>query len=302
MKRAVVDIGTNSTRLYIADVTDRISRIEKHTIITRLGRGVDKDRRLSYDSMMRNLDALKQYKRIAGSMGITEIKGIATSAVRDAENRDEFIETIRETVGMDIKVISGEEEAELGFLGASSELHEGSALVIDIGGGSTEFIYGVEGRIILLDSLDIGAVRMTERYLSSGLISAEAINRAYEFIRGKVRGVIEKIVPYGRPEIVGIGGTITTLAAVDQELKVYDIDRVHGYRLNRDHVESILQKFVGMELEDRKHIYGLQPERADIIPAGTLILKTIMDEMESKHVIVSECDNLDGFMIKTYIV
>lgn len=301
MKRAVVDIGTNSTRLYIADVGKEIKRIEKQTVITRLGKAVDRDRKLSAEAMKRNIEVLLDFKKIARSYSINEIQGIATSAVRDASNREEFLNMVRDKTGIDIYLISGEEEARLGFLGASSVLNGECGIVIDIGGGSTEFIYGEKGRIITSKSVNIGAVRMTERFLNGDSITLDAMDKARAYIRNEISSIVSKISSFGLFPLAGIGGTATTLAAIDQGLLLYDIDKVHHYKLYKENLDSIFQRLSCLSLEERKKIAGLQPERADIIVAGTLILKIIMEEFHSNYITISECDNLDGYLVEKYL-
>lgn len=298
MKKAAVDIGTNSTRLYIADVGERIKRIEKYTEITRLGKDVDREKRLKNAGIQKNIEVLLKYKEIAASYGIKDIIAIATSAVRDASNRDEFVKLIMEKTGIEIKIISGREEAELGFLGASSMLDGGSGTVCDIGGGSTELIFGRGRSVELAESVDIGAVRITERFLNPERVSELEIESAYSYIRKVISPVAERINKNGRFGLVGIGGTATTLAAIDQELQKYEIEKVHGYELGKKNIDAIFNNLKDMSLEEKRNIPGLQRERADIITAGTLILKTVMEEMGSSCIIISEFDNLDGAIMK----
>lgn len=299
MIKAAVDIGTNSTRLYIAEVGREIKRLEKETTITRLGKMVDKDRVLSREGIERTVDVLLGYKKIAEGYGIRDIVAIATSAVRDAANREEFISTVGDRTGIEVKVISGEEEAELGFIGASSVLDEGYKVVCDIGGGSTELIYGEKRKIHMSDSIDVGAVRITERFFNTCTLEKGQIRNAYSFIRNSLQKYTAGIkAEAGDFTLIGIGGTVTTLAAMDQELAVYDIDRVHGYKLNKNSVDYLLQKLISVGLEDRRRMSGLQRERADIIPAGALILKTVMEELARDFIMVSEHDNLDGLILK----
>lgn len=314
MIKAAIDIGTNSTRLYIGRVGKTIERIEKRTTITRLGKDVDSERKLSLQAIEKTVCVLMDYERKAQSYGASEIIAIATSAVRDAENRDEFIGMIKDKTGIDVKVISGDEEARLDFAGAS-QIIGGTGIVIDIGGGSTEIILGNKGKIQFADSIDIGSVRITEKFMNTDNITDDQICLAAQYIKNAIAGAVEKIKGSGYAhsadcrnvggscggsfEIAGIGGTITSLAAVNQGLKVYDIDKVHGYKIYRDNVCSMFDMFARCGIDERKKIRGLQMQRADIIPAGTLILRTIMEELDSEYITVSECDNLDG-MIKCY--
>lgn len=298
MKKAAIDIGTNSTRLYIAEVNGNIKRIEKHTIITRLGSSVDKERILSKDAIERNVKALEEYKKIIDTYCIEDIKAIATSAVRDASNRDEFLKIVKERTSIDVEVISGLKEAELGFKGASSVLEDERGIVIDIGGGSTEFIQGEKGRINVLKSVDIGAVRITEKFLNHSTITSLHLKTAADYIKAAISDTIGDIKKVQMQGFAGIGGTVTTLAAVDLELEVYDFERIHRYKLRKGSVDRVLDRFIKASLEDRKLIPGLQPGRADIITAGTLILKIIMEALNFESITVSECDNLDGLMME----
>jgi exopolyphosphatase/guanosine-5'-triphosphate,3'-diphosphate pyrophosphatase len=299
VKKAAIDIGTNSTRLLIAEINGNIKRIQKLMTITRLGKGVDRYKRLSPESIEKNISTLLKYKRIADDYGIDDIAAIATSAVRDASNRDEFVRTVKEKTGIDVEIISGEEEARLGFIGAISS-SPGPSVVVDIGGGSTEFVAGRNGDIKISRSLDIGAVRITERFLYSEDMDGSSLIRAYEYIKSVARPTVDDIRALGDFRLIGVGGTITTLAAVDLGLVTYDSDKVHGYRLKKESVCSAFKKFLSVNLNDRKRIAGLQPERADIIIAGTLILKIIMEEMDAGSIIVSEQDNLEGLLLKRF--
>lgn len=297
MKRAAIDIGTNSIRLLIADVGEELKRIEKRTTITRLGKGVDSRGLLNCDAILNSIDVLMQYKKAAYDYGIDEINAIATSAVRDAANRQEFIDLVKEKTGISIEVISGEKEAELGFAGASLAVCGRKCTVIDIGGGSTELISGADGSISVSASINAGAVRVTEKFFHSGILDSHSILNACEFIRGLTGGIIETIRALGNREIVGIGGTATTLAAIDMKLSTYDPDKVHKYVLTKDRIDDMFYMLSGMSVEERKKIPGLQPKRADIIPAGALILKTILEDMGSDKITISESDNLEGLLL-----
>jgi Exopolyphosphatase len=298
MIKAAIDIGTNSTRLLVADAGKEIRRIEKTTVITRLGKNVDRDKKLGTEGMEKNIEVLRDFKRTAMSFGCQSITAIATSAVRDASNREEFVKAVRDRVGIDIMVIAGSEEAELGFLGASSVLDDNTGIVCDIGGGSTELIWGAGGRVSMKDSIDIGAVRITERFLNPGRVSGREIEAAALYIREMVLNTKAKIGDGNSNSMAGIGGTATTLAAIDQGLKVYDIDKVHGYKLQKERVDLIFNSLKNMSLEERQNVPGLQRERADIITGGALILKMVMEELSARFITVSECDNLDGAIMK----
>lgn len=298
MLKAAIDIGTNSTRLYVADVNGEIKRVEKHTTVTRLGKMVDSKRMLGEEGIERNVNVLLEYKKIAESYAISNIKAIATSAVRDASNRDEFINAVKGRTGIEVEVISGAREAELGYIGASLVIEKGHGVICDIGGGSTELICGLDGRILFSNSIDIGSVRMTERFMTPDSIEKEQIKNAHDYIKSVTHDTVERVKEVGEFTLAGIGGTVTTIAAIDQELAVYDIDKVHNYKLTRDRVNIIFDRLVRMNIEERIKIRGLQKERADVIPAGTLILKTIMEKLDSSYIIVSERDNLDGILME----
>lgn len=298
MIKAAIDIGTNSTRLYIADAGSKIKRIEKRTVITRLGKGVDSQKRLSRDAIERNVGVLLEYKKIANSYGVDEIKAIATSAVRDASNRETFIKEIKDRTGIDVKVISGNEEAELDFLGASSSAGPGRVVVCDIGGGSCELISGKDGKVEFLDSIDVGAVRMTERFLNNDVCWESQVDAASKYIKEAVFGAVRRIKSTENNILIGIGGTITTLAAIDLELREYDFDKVNGHVLSMGRVNGLFNSLKGMSLLERQNVPGLQKERADIIPAGALILKLIMESLNAGSITASESDNLDGIIIK----
>lgn len=298
MKRAAVDLGTNSARLLVAEVEDKIERIEKITTITRLGQGVDKSRRLSNEAIDRNIDLLLKYKKIAEGYGVYDIKAIATSAVRDAANKDEFVKRVKDAAGIDLDVISGDLEAELGFLGASSIMGGEMCTVIDIGGGSTEFIAGKDGVISKAKSIDIGAVRLTEKFFGPDMPVNVSVSAAHDYIVNMIQEIAKEIKGLRSFMLLGIGGTVTTLAAIDMELSPYDCDRVHRFKLQKSSVDDIFKRLISMSLDERKKLKGLQPERVDIIPAGTLILKTIMEELNIDYITVSEYDNLEGLLLK----
>jgi exopolyphosphatase/guanosine-5'-triphosphate,3'-diphosphate pyrophosphatase len=170
--------------------------------------------------------------------------------------------------------------------------------VIDIGGGSTEFIAGKAGTISKAKSIDIGAVRMTEKFFNPGIPVNDAVAAARDYIVKMIHDIVNDLKAMDSFILEGIGGTVTTLAAIDMELSIYDSARVHGYKLKKSSVDDIFKRLISMSLEERKTLKGLQPERADIIPAGTLILKTIMEELNSEYIVVSEYDNLEGLLMK----
>ncbi|OPX84473.1 MAG: Guanosine-5'-triphosphate,3'-diphosphate pyrophosphatase [Pelotomaculum sp. PtaB.Bin104] len=288
MKRiAAIDIGTNSTRLLVADVSGgSIKPLETRLRNTRLGQGISGGV-LTPAAMERTLDTIDYYQKVAALMGANVVIAAATSAVRDARNRDTFLSMARERLGLNIMVLSGEEEAFLSYQGVLSGLLLDRMLtvVVDVGGGSTELIWHKEGRLAYL-SVNAGALRMTEAGANESQITA---------ILGPALAKVRQSPVNG---LVGVGGTITTLAAVDQGLSVYDPLHIHGYRLTASAVQHIISKLKSMDIEKRKNVPGLQPERADIIVAGVEIVKTIMEGLGQKQMLVSECSILSGLILE----
>ncbi|KJS12139.1 MAG: hypothetical protein VR67_10130 [Peptococcaceae bacterium BRH_c8a] len=280
---AAVDVGSNSVRLLVAEVDDQGKVMPLHTELktTRLGQGITEGR-LIPGTMEKTLAVLEQYISRAGELGAQKIILAATSAVRDAANREEFTQLVRTATGRSLRVLSGEDEARLSYLGVMGGLNDvQNAVVVDIGGGSTEFTWPRDGHVVCI-SVNAGAVRMTEGGYGSG----------------QIRMVIEEAVLAvrrdGYGEVVGVGGTVTTMAAMSLGLRVYDPLRVHGFRLARDTVLRLDQQLHELTLEERKVLPGLQPERADIIPAGARILNRVLQGLGAESVMVSEADILYG--------
>ncbi|MGB9791233.1 MAG: Ppx/GppA family phosphatase [Thermacetogeniaceae bacterium] len=288
---AAVDIGTNSTRLLIAEVEDgRVCPKFAALRVSRVGEGMVKGEGLRPEGVARTLQVLKEYRGLLGEHGVDAWRVVATSAVREAANSAEFVDKVREETGLRVDVISGEEEAYLSYIGACGALPEAEgAVVVDIGGGSTEFTYrrAEAGKDVLVcRSVPVGAVRMTERpVLLDGILAL-------------MKEVLDEIGGLRTKRLVGVGGTVTTLAAVDQGLVTYDWRRVHGYRLQREAVERILFRLAAKTIEERKGVPGLQPERADIIVAGTTILWAILGYLEAPEITVSEADILYGIILE----
>lgn len=284
---AAIDIGTNSTRLLVAEYAGgRLNRIETGRITTRLGKGMDGGKLLP-ETMLAAADAVGLFYQKAINLGAGAVAAAATSAVRDASNKSEFLELVKERTGLTVRVLSGEEEAALSYRGVLSGLRiePGPTLVIDVGGGSTEFIWSRGGRLNLA-SVNAGAVRLT----ASGANEAET----YKILRP----ALEDVKMSSPERLVGVGGTITTLAAVDQRLEHYDPDRVHGYSLSALSVGRIHKMLEHMEAGERRRVPGLHPDRADIIVAGVNIVKIIMEELGLERMLVSECDILYGLALE----
>lgn len=302
MKIGAIDIGTNSMRLLTTDLVDnRLIDRKKYVNTTRIGQGVDENGFITDEAMDRNIAALKEYHDKCEEYGCKKIYCMGTSALRDSKNRDEFIKRAKDEAGIDVNVVEGEIEARLGFSGVTNGIEkEGDILVIDIGGGSTEFIFGNRDGIKRNISINIGALRLTEKFLSKGYTD-KAFSDMEEFIYEEIKEIVEYLRDKEIECICGIGGTITSLSAVNQNLEVYSMDKVHGSKITREEVESMMNRFIECSDEDRKHINGLQPKRADIISAGTEILICIMDSLSKKEVVVSEYDNLEGMAYSTIL-
>jgi exopolyphosphatase / guanosine-5'-triphosphate,3'-diphosphate pyrophosphatase len=296
---AVIDIGTNSTRLLVADVVGgRVNRIERRSLVTRLGRGVDLSGQLSSEAIEATCDAIADYVAICREADAGLIDAIATSAVRDAENGDAFVAELRERFALSARVLDGEEEARLTYLGATAERETvESALVIDIGGGSTELIVGHGDRIDFHTSLQAGVVRHTERHIAADPPTTAEL----EALAADVRHLIEAAVS-GRPEAratkgIAVAGTPTSLAAVELELDPYDPERVHGHRLSLTAIQHDLSRLAAAPLPERAAIAGLHPDRAPTIIAGVVILIEAMRAFGLDEIEVSEHDILYGAAI-----
>jgi len=239
---------------------------------------------------------LKQFKARIRDVEVESVSVIATSAVRDSANRNDFVEKVRNEVGFEVDVISGDKEAELGFVGMIEGIDQiqGNVLVIDIGGGSTELIVGDRSGIIFAKSLDVGAVRMTDRFLSSDPIDNQELTDLKAFLGTFVEETLSEIKKYEVEAVIGIGGTITTMGAIKHEMADYDREKIHGTHVNVSMLNDIQKRFCAVNTEERKKILGLEPKRADVITAGQVILVTILGQLGSDEIIVSEYDNLEG--------
>jgi exopolyphosphatase/guanosine-5'-triphosphate,3'-diphosphate pyrophosphatase len=299
MRVAIVDIGSNSTRLLIAVVQDgRVeAELARHTNVTRLGAGVDADGRLSEDAMQRVYTVLDQYKSEIDDQDCEAGLAVLTSAVRDSANGSEFAETVRSRYDLEPRVLSGEEEARMTFRGATSERDQTVAtptLVFDIGGGSTELVIGTRSEVAFHVSTQAGVVRQTERHLNEDPPS----QAEQEALRADVREIFAAAVPASRREgvgqAIGVAGTATSLAAIAQELDPYDPARVHGYVLEGQECERILARLASLPLDQRRHIQGLHPDRAPTIIAGVLIFEQVLTMFGLDQVEISEHDILRG--------
>ena len=294
MRVAAVDLGTNSTRLLVADVEDgRLDEVARRLKITRLGEGVDERKRLLPAPIARVRNVLTDFRREAERLGAERTLAVATSAVRDAENGEAFLGEVEWSYGFQTRLLSGDEEAQLTFRGVSTgrDVAE-DTLVIDIGGGSTELVVGGPDGLRFHDSLDLGAVRLTERFLHSDPSADDELDAC----AAAVRGLLDERVPREvRPQTaIGVAGTITSIAALDLGLAEYDPDRVHGHRLSREGVVTQLERLASLPLAERREIPALDPDRAPVIVAGTVILREVLDHFDLDGLEASERDILDG--------
>jgi exopolyphosphatase / guanosine-5'-triphosphate,3'-diphosphate pyrophosphatase len=291
---AAVDLGTNSTRLLVADVADgRIEELVRRLKITRLGEGVDERRRLLPAPIARVRNVLTDYRQEAEQLGAEQTLAIATSAVRDAENGEAFLGEIEWSYGFSTRLLSGHEEAQLTFRGIATDRDiDTEILVVDIGGGSTELVAGGPDGLRFHDSLDLGAVRLSERFLSSDPPNDAELEACAEAVRALLA---ERVPEDVRPAAaLGVAGTITSLAALDLELEEYDPERVHGHRFGRESVGDQLARLASLPLEERREVPSLDPERAPVIVAGAVILLAVLDHFGLAEIEASERDILDG--------
>jgi exopolyphosphatase / guanosine-5'-triphosphate,3'-diphosphate pyrophosphatase len=294
---AVIDIGTNSTRLLVADVADgAVSQLERRSTVTRLGRGVDLSGHLSGEAIEDVCSAIGGYVGIIEELGAETVDAIATSAVRDADNGSAFVAELRERFDLSARVLGGEEEARSTYLGATSEAPPSEpTLIVDIGGGSTELVVGQGSEVSFHDSLQAGVVRHSERHIASDPPTASEL----EALATDVRGLIETSVGPGVTASRGIAvaGTPTSLAAVELGLEPYDPASVHGHTLALPSIQRMLSQLASVPLAERVEIPGLHPDRAPTIVAGVVILVEVMRAFGLEEIGVSEHDILYGTAI-----
>ena len=291
---ATIDIGTNSVLLLVAarQASGRFHAVAERAEITRLGRGVDRSGVLSPEGMEATLRCLEDFTGEARRLGALHIAVSATSAARDAQNGAQFLEAARQRAGVEVEIISGELEAQLSYSAVRADFTDEPHRplgVLDIGGGSTEVIYGGTGdeaaRILFRRSFDVGSVRLTERYVTGHPIPPEDIRR----LRTHLAGVFAELPdPPARLRLVGVAGTVTTLYAVQHGIDLYEANRVQGGRLALDEVRHLVERLSALSLEERLRLPGLQPARADIICAGGLILLSAMERLSAAECVVSD--------------
>jgi len=294
---AAIDCGTNSTRLLVSDGGTRT--VERLMRITRLGQGVDATGALAPVAVDRTLDVLREFRQVMERHRVERVRMTATSAARDASNRDDFFSAAEEIVGVRPELLSGDDEARLSFTGATSQLDpaDGPFLVVDIGGGSTEFGVGTSEPDSVL-SLDIGCVRLTEKFIDHDPPAAEELSQIVSVTKDYLEDVAREMpAALEAKRFVGLAGTVSTVAAVEQGLAEYDTERIHHFVLTRDAAEDVFRTLATEKRADRIHNPGLEEARADVIVAGTAILVSIMRFFEFDECLVSEADILDGLVL-----
>jgi exopolyphosphatase / guanosine-5'-triphosphate,3'-diphosphate pyrophosphatase len=302
MKRvAVFDCGTNSIRLLIAEFENGdVRELDRRMTIVRLGEGIDETGEFSSDALKRTFIAVDDFAKVLQNYEIHAVRFVATSASRDARNRAEFESGIQQRLGVKPEIISGEEEAELSFLGATAELSTtttGPFLVIDIGGGSTEFVVG-ESVPSAARSVNIGCVRMTERHLKSDPPTETEITAAELDIDAAIVDAMKVVDVAQAAEVIGLAGSVTTVAAMAMGLEKYDRNLIHGTVLSNDQVEAACNRLLHKNREQRSALPFMHPGRIDVIGAGALVLRQIMRALPQTHLRISEHDILDGIAAK----
>lgn len=286
-KYGAIDIGTNSVRLLIGTVNEegRLVPLLSDLISTRLGEKMWEKPMLTEDAINRTVKALKHFSRLLQEYQVADVRAVATSAVRDSLNKQFFLEEVKNETGLAIEVISGEEEAELGYAGVMWEATtDKPILMLDIGGGSTEFLYRSQGKVVV-ESINIGAVRLTGEPITE------------EELAERIKPVARKLgLEPNDYHLVGVGGTVTTVVAIEEKLIPYNPQKVHGYQLSLTAISSVRDRLARLPLEERKAVPGLMPERADIIVVGLDILIQVMKSLDKKYIEVSEADLLYGLI------
>jgi exopolyphosphatase / guanosine-5'-triphosphate,3'-diphosphate pyrophosphatase len=305
---AAIDCGTNSVRVLVADVGDgTLTDVHREMRIVRLGQDVDATGRLAPDALDRTRAALADYVAIARSAGAQRLRMVATSATRDATNREEFFAMVRRILGTDAEVITGDEEARLSFTGAVGGLDpaDGPFLIVDVGGGSTEVVLGdwdgVRADVTAARSVDIGCVRITERHLRGDPPTAGEVSAAEQFAAQTLEQAFAEVPVDKARTWIGVAGTVTTLSAIAQQLPAYDPERIHLSRLSLQQVRATAEHLLGSTHQQRAANPVIHPGRVDVIAGGALIVRVVAEELHSRagisELVVSEHDILDGIAL-----
>ena len=292
---AAIDCGTNSTRMLIANKSETLDRQMK---ITRLGQGLDQSGELSNQAMSRVIDVLKDFRRSLDEHEVSEVRMVATSAARDASNSEDFFNKVESTLGVRPELLTGEEEGRLSFQGAIAELDpsQGPFLILDIGGGSTEFVFGTEKAENVYSS-QIGCVRLTEEFFDNDPPLPEELHACLSVVGGHVDDALREIPNIGdEVTLVGLAGTVSCIAAIEIGLEKYDREKIHHFHLSKDAVEDVFRTLATENKLERMSNPGLEEDRADVIVAGTAILVKVMRQLQLTECLVSESDIMDGIL------
>ena len=302
-RKAVIDIGTNSIKLYVAERASDgslASVIDKNNI-ARLGEGMGDTGILQPEAIARNAQAVAEFAGLARDSGAQEIVAVGTMALRTAKNAADFVAEVRSSSGIEVRVIPGEEEAELAYLAVLSGIgaSAGRLAVCDVGGGSTEFIFGGDAGIDRRFSINLGAVKVSDEHLASDPPGPEQVETAVSYVLGILR---DNRVDAARPvdRLIGIGGTVTSMGSVKLKMAEYDPDLIQGAALTRDDVDELIRLFCSMPLGDRKKIIGLQPKRAEVIIGGACIVRGIMECLDVAEFTMSDRGLRHGLMFRLF--
>lgn len=296
MRVAAIDCGTNSIRLYVAEGDSaHIRELDRRIELNRLGQGVDASGHFADEALRRTFDACDQYATVIDELCVDQIRFVATSAARDAGNREAFFAGVEQRLGVRPEVITGEEEARLSFTGALAGVGDVAtpALVMDLGGGSTEFVTGDAATVTHAVSLNMGSVRVRERFLLDEIPTPEQVDAATEWID---RQLDESRVCFAPATWIGVAGSVTSLVAIHQGLSTYDRAAVHGATLNADDIHRITERLLTLSVRDIMTIGPLRPRRAEVISAGALICDRVARRIDA-DLVVSESDILDGIAL-----
>jgi len=301
MRLAGVDIGTLTCRLLIADLSPggQLIEIRSERRILRLGEAVDRTQQLTVSAMDRVLKCLKEWREIIDAAHVDATAAVATSAVRDATNRDVFLDRVKREAGLEVELISGEEEARRTMLGIRSGLPLGveDVLALDIGGGSTEFILDRPGQNPVVRSIDIGVVRLCERLLHHDPLTDEEIRQAREWVTKETKAAVAEMGNYQSATFVGTAGTVTSLAAMAQKLPTYEPARIHNYILQLDTIQDLEQTLLSRKKADRVGLPGLEKGREEVIAAGAIIIRMVMETLGMSAVLVNDLGLREGVLI-----
>jgi exopolyphosphatase / guanosine-5'-triphosphate,3'-diphosphate pyrophosphatase len=302
MRLAGVDIGTLTCRLLIADlpVRGRLTELRSDRRILRLGEGVDQAKKLSVAALDRVITCLREWREVIESYRVEHCAAVATSAVRDASNREEFLERVKREAGFEVEILTGEEEARRTLLGIRSGLPDGvtDILALDIGGGSTEFILDRPGHKPVVRSIDIGVVRLCERLLHHDPPTEEEVRQARAWVAGDTQAAVVDMGDYRSASFVGTAGTITTLAAMSQKLPAYDPARIHNYGLQLDVIQELERALLSRKKADRVGLPGLEKGREEVIASGAIIIRTVMETLGVFECLVSDLGLREGVLLE----